>query len=100
MAEATETGVAMHNLNLLTDDNIAEDRKEGKDSREGGLAVDDEERDMVDLESVGQVADSRPAFVCMGDDYHLVSAINEFLSESVFVLKPTASMLTVLNWYM
>lgn len=80
MAEATETGVSMYNLNLLANDNVAEDWKERKDCRKGGLAVDDEERDMVDFESVREVANSSSSFVCMSDDNHFVSTVDEFLN--------------------
>lgn len=83
MAKTTETGMTMNNLDLLPNDDVSKDRKEGKDGGEGGLAVDDKERDMVDLEAVGEVADSSAAFVCVGDDDHLMSPINEFLEPLV-----------------
>lgn len=34
---------------------------------------------MVDFEAVGQVTYSGPALVCMGNDDHFVSAVNELL---------------------
>lgn len=83
MAETTETGMSMNNLDLLANDDVSKDGEEGKDGGESGLAVDDKERDMVDLQTVGEVADSSAAFVCVGDDDHLVSTIDEFLEPLV-----------------
>lgn len=77
--------MAMDNLNLLADDNVTENGKEGEDSREGGLAVDDKEGNVVDLEAIGQVAHTSAAFILMGDDNDLVAAINEFLRQLVDV---------------
>lgn len=90
MAETAQTGVAMHDLDLLADDNVAEDGEEGEDGGHGRFPVDDEERDMVDLESVGEVADPGAALVRMGDDDNLVAAIDEFSRQLVdMTLNPT-----------
>jgi hypothetical protein len=77
--EATKTGMTVDNLNLLTNDNVAEYGKERKDGREGGFAVDDEEGDVVDFQAIREVADSCSTFVRMRDDYDFVSAVDEFL---------------------
>jgi hypothetical protein len=77
--ETAQTGVAVHDLNLLPDDNVAENREKGKHGREGRLPVDDEEGDMVDFESIGEVADSGAAFVGMSDDDDFMAAVDEFL---------------------
>jgi hypothetical protein len=53
MTEAAETCVSMDDFNLFTDDDVPEDGKEGEDSWKGRLPVDDEERDMIDFQSVG-----------------------------------------------
>lgn len=85
MAQTAQTRMTMHNLNLLSDDNISKNRKEGKHGGESGFAVDDEEGDVVDFEAVGEVADSRAAFVGVGDDDDLVAAVDEFGGELVDV---------------
>lgn len=79
--EATETRMAMDNFDLLPNDNVAEYGEEGEDGREGGLAIDNEERNVIDLESIGEVSDSCSALVCMSDDNDFVSAIDQFLGE-------------------
>lgn len=79
--EAAETRMAMDNLDLLPNDNVAENGEEGEDGGEGSLAVDNEERDMIDLESIGEVSDSCSALVCMGDDNDFMSAIDQFLGD-------------------
>lgn len=77
MAKTAQAPMSMYNLNLFSNDNVAEYRKEGEDSGEGGLAVDDEERHMVDFQAICEVSHAGPFFVCVGDDYNLVPAINE-----------------------
>lgn len=77
--EAAETRMAMNNLNLLSNDNVAEDGEEGEDGGEGSFAVDNEERNMIDLQSIGEVSDSGTSFVCMGNNNDFVSPVDEFL---------------------
>ena len=85
MAQAAETGVAMDDVNLLTNDNVAEDGEEGEDGREGRLAINNKEGHMVDLETIGQIADSSATLVLMGDDDDLVASVNELLRQLVDV---------------
>lgn len=89
VAQAAQTGMAVDDLNLLADDNVAEDGKEGKDSREGGLAVDDKKGHMIDLEAIGQVANASATLVLMCDDNDLVATINELLRQLVDVTLDT-----------
>ena len=77
--------MAMHNLNLLSDNDVAKDGKEGKHSGESSLSVDDKEGDMVDLEAVGEVADTGAPFVSMGDDDDFMAAVDQFCRELVDV---------------
>lgn len=79
VAETAQTGMSMHNLNLLSNHNIPEYREERKHRRHRRLAIDHEERHMVHLESIGEVPDSGPTLVCVCDDNDLMAAINEFL---------------------
>jgi len=79
MTETTETSMAVNDLYLLADYDIAKDRKEGKNGREGGLAVDDKERYVVDFEAVGEISNSGTALVCMSDYDDLVSSVDKLL---------------------
>ena len=101
VTETTETCVAMYNLDSLPDYNVAKDWEERKDGGKGSLAVYDEERDMVDLETICKIPYTRPPFIHMCDDYDLVSSINELLPRislefcSISVIPRTWD-----NWYM
>ncbi len=75
----------MNNLDLLSDDNIAQDRKEGKHGRHCCLSVDDQERDMVDFQAIRQVVDTRAAFISVCYYYNLVASIDQFRRELVNV---------------
>ena len=77
MAQTAETRMAMHNLYLLPNDDVPKDREEREDGRERGLAVDDEERNVVDLQAIGKVADAGSAFVGMRNDYDFMAAVYE-----------------------
>lgn len=79
VAETTQTGVPMHNLDLLTNHDIPKYREEREYGGHGRFAINDEERDMVDLESIGQIPDPSPTFVRVRDDNDFMAAINEFL---------------------
>lgn len=71
--------MAMYNLNFLAYYNVSEEGKKRKDGREGCLAVDDEERAVVDFQAVGEVSHSCSTSVCMCDDDDFVTAVDEFL---------------------
>ena len=67
----------------FSDNYVPEDGKERKDGWEGGFAVDYEKRDMVDLETVGQVAYTGAPFVGVRYDDYFVATINEFAGELI-----------------
>ena len=69
--------MTVHDLNLLSNNNIAKYGKEGENGRHCGLAIDDKEWDMVYFESIGKVSDATTAFIGMCYDDYLVSSINE-----------------------
>jgi hypothetical protein len=71
--------MTVNNLDLFANNDIAEYGEEREECRHRGLAVDDEKRDMVDFEAVGEVAYAGAAFVGMGDDDNFVAAVDEFL---------------------
>lgn len=87
MAEIAKACMAMHNLDLLSNDDIAEYRKEREDSRKGCLPVNNEERYMIDFETICQIVNTSPSFICMSDDDDFMAAIDEFLmsSDQLFV---------------
>jgi hypothetical protein len=75
--------MAMYNLYLLPYNNISKYGKEREDSWKGRSSIDDEERYMVDLESIRKVSYSSPTFVCVCDDYNLVASVDELRGELV-----------------
>lgn len=80
MAQAAKTGMSVNNLDAFADGDVPEDGEEGEDGWKGGLAVDDEEGHVVDLEAIGQVAYTRTASVGVCYDNDLVSTVDEFLA--------------------
>ena len=77
MTEATQAGVAMNDFNLFSDDDVAENWEEGEDGWHSGLAVNDKERNVINLEAIGEVSNSSPAFVGMRDDDYLMTSVNQ-----------------------
>lgn len=75
--------MTVDNLNLFANDDVAEYGEEREERRHRGLAVYDEEGDMVDFEAICEVAYSGAAFVGVGDDDDFVAAVDEFLSPLV-----------------
>ena len=75
MTQAAQAGMAMDNLDPLPDHDVAKDWKEGEDSGKGGLSIDDQEGNMVYLESIGEISDTTTAFVGMGYDHNLMATI-------------------------
>ena len=76
VAEATKTGMPMHNLNLFSQDDVAENWEERENGGECRFTVDDKERDVIDFETVGQIAYSCTTFIGMCDDDDLMAAID------------------------
>jgi hypothetical protein len=79
VAQAAETSMAVYYLDSFANHDISEDREEGEDSREGRLSVDDEEGDVVDLKTIGEVPHTGTAGIGVGDDNHFVASVDEFL---------------------
>lgn len=69
--------MTVNNFNLLSDNNIAEYWEEGENGRHCGLAIDDEERDMVHFKTIGEVSNATTTFVGMRYDDYLVASIDE-----------------------
>ena len=85
MTETAQTGMAMYNLNLFSDEDIPEDWKAREDGWEGGCAVDHKKWDMVNFQTVGEVSYTGSAFVCVCYNYDFVASIDEFSGELVDV---------------
>ncbi len=79
VAQTTKTGMAVYNLDSFAYDDVAKHGEEGEDGGEGGLPVDDEEGDIIDLQPVGEVTHSCSAGICMGNDYDFMATIYELL---------------------
>jgi hypothetical protein len=93
--------MAMHNLDSLTNDNVAKDREEGKDCRKRRLAIDDEKGDVVDLEAICEVSHASTTGIGVSDNDHLVAAVNEFLGLLGYSWQVGAvAGLTLESWYM
>ena len=85
-------------LTTLGED-VAQYGEEGEDGGEGGLAVDNPEWDVVDLETVGKISDAFSTVVRMCDDDDLVSTIYEFLVVLGMYRWGILSRLALDNWY-
>lgn len=72
----TQTSMSMHNLNLLPNNNIPENREKGEDSWERGIPVYNEERDVVDFDAVRQISYACSSGVVVGYDYYFVAAVD------------------------
>jgi hypothetical protein len=89
VAQIAEGCMAVHDLDLFADENLSQMWKRGEDGWEGRGAVHHPMREVIDLESVGQVSDAGSAGVAVvrwpvgvGDDYDLVAAVNELLVQA------------------
>jgi hypothetical protein len=71
--------MAVYDFDAFAYDDVSEDREEGEDGGEGGLAVDYEEGDVVDFEPVGQISHACSSLVGMSDNNDFVATVNEFL---------------------
>ena len=70
--------MSVHNLNLFPKNDITEDGKEGENSGKSTFSINDQKRNVINFESIGEVPDACTALVSMGDDHHLMATVNEF----------------------
>lgn len=89
VAQVAEAAVAVDDVDLLADDNVAEHGEEGEDGGEGRGAVDDEKWHIVHLDAVGQVAHALAVGVFVRDDDDFVAAIDELARDLVDVALDT-----------
>jgi len=69
----------MDNVDAFSQHDVAEYREERKDCWEGRRTVYNHEGNMVDLESICEIADAGSAFIGVCDDDHLVASIDELV---------------------
>lgn len=79
IAQATETCMSMYYLDPFANDDVAEDGKEGEDRRKRGLSIDDQERDVIDFQTIRKVPHACSASIGVSNHNHLVASIDEFL---------------------
>jgi hypothetical protein len=82
----------MHDLDLLSNHDIPEDGEEGEDSGHGCFPVDNKERDMVDLESIGEVAYASSAFVSVCYDHNFMASVDELGGQLIDVTFDTSGL--------
>ena len=84
MAQVTERCMTMHDLYLLADEDLPQDRERAEHSRESGASIHDPVRQMVDLDTVCEVPDTCTIWriVGMSDNDDTVAAINQCLASS------------------
>jgi hypothetical protein len=70
--------MAMHNLDLFSYYDVSKYWKEGKDCGHSRLSVDDKERNVIDLEAIGEIVNSGTPMICMRDHDDFVPSVNEF----------------------
>ena len=75
--------MTMYNLDLLSNDDIAEDWEEGEDGGKGRCTVDDEKGDVVDFEAVREIPHSSAPVVSVRYNDDFVSSIDELGGELV-----------------
>lgn len=75
----------MYNLNLFTYNNVPKNRKKREDRGHSRLAIDDEERYMVDLQAICEITDARSTLISMCDDNHFMAPINKLRRQLVNV---------------
>ena len=102
MTETTQTGMTVNDLNLFANDDIPEYGEEGEHRGHGRLAIYDEERYMVDLETVGKIPNPSASFICVRDDYDFMATVDKFLEFDEYEVDQTKAepfgILTVDNW--
>lgn len=78
MTQTTQTRMPVYNFDLLSDDDISEDRKERKDCRHSRFSIYYKEGHMIYLKAIGQIPDTCPPFIRVSDDNNFVASIDEF----------------------
>lgn len=85
MAKAAQACVAMNDLYLFPYDHIPKDREERKHSWHSSFPVDDQEGDVVDLQSVGEVVYTGSTIVRVGYNDNLVPTVDQLGGELIYM---------------
>lgn len=73
----------MYNLNLLSNYNVAKNWEERENRGKRAGAVDDKERNVIDLEAIREIPHTSATFVCMCYDDDLMPSVDELGGELV-----------------
>lgn len=83
MAQIAERRMTVDDLYPLANEDLSQYRERGEYGRESRRSIDDPMRKMVDFKTVREVSHARTSWawwsICVGDDNHIVAAINQFL---------------------
>lgn len=85
MAETAQTAMSVYNIDLLAQHDVTKYGEEGKHCGKRGRTVDDGKGYVVDLDSVGEIADAFAIVICVSDDNYFVAPVNELGRELVDV---------------
>lgn len=92
MTKGAQAPVAVHDLDLLSDNDISVHWKKRKDGRKCRLTVNYEEWDMIDLQAIGEVVNARTTLIRVSNDDDFVSTVYEFGGELVNMRLDTAGL--------
>ena len=85
VTQTTQACMPMHDLNLLSEDDIPEYWEEGEDGRKSRFSIDDKKRYMVDLETIRKVPNASSPFIRVSDDDDFMTTVDELSRELVDV---------------
>lgn len=71
--------MAVDNVDLLPNNDVAEYWEEREDGWKRGRAIDDKKGHIVDFETVRQIADAFSILIGVSDDHYLVASIDKSL---------------------
>ena len=77
--------MAMHNLDPLPEDDVAEDGEKGEDSGHSRFAIDYQERDVVHFQTIRQVSYPSTIFIGMSDNDDFVPSIYKLSRELIYM---------------
>ena len=82
--------VTMDQINLFPNPDASKHRKESEKSRKSTLIIDNHGWNVINLESIGQVANALSIAIGMGHDDHLVQRENHiwFTKDAEYLVSP------------
>ena len=70
--------MSMYNLNLFSNNNVAEDGKEREDSWQRRFSIYNKKRNVVDFETICEISDTGSTLICVSNDDYFMASINKF----------------------